>query len=142
MLHPISATSFIRTILMLTCLYYVIIGIRYFPNEIRALIRRCRAKFILLLPATMGLVISASAQTADGNAGITQANQLVRTYYQTGISLMYAISGIIGLIGAIKVFSLWNGGHRDEIGKAAAAWFGSCVFIVVVATVLQSFFGL
>ncbi|HCY42738.1 MAG TPA: carbamoyl phosphate synthetase, partial [Prolixibacteraceae bacterium] len=26
-------------------------------------------------------------------------------------------------------------------GKVAAAWFGSCVFLVIVATVIQSFFG-
>ncbi|HRG94170.1 MAG TPA: DUF4134 family protein, partial [Chitinophagaceae bacterium] len=25
--------------------------------------------------------------------------------------------------------------------KVAAAWFGSCVFLVVVATVIRSFFG-
>jgi len=35
----------------------------------------------------------------------------------------------------------WNHGDHDT-GKVAAAWFGSCVFLVVVATVLKSFFGL
>ncbi|MBB5439149.1 hypothetical protein HDC92_002836 [Pedobacter sp. AK017] len=35
----------------------------------------------------------------------------------------------------------WNAGEPDT-SKVAAAWFGSCIFLVVVATVLQSFFGI
>ncbi|MBX2924743.1 MAG: DUF4134 family protein [Chitinophagaceae bacterium] len=34
----------------------------------------------------------------------------------------------------------WNSGDQDT-GKVAAAWFGSCIFLVVVATVLRGFFG-
>lgn len=83
----------------------------------------------------------ANAQTADGNAGLTQANTLVRGYYTTATTLLYAIGGIIGLIGAIRVYSMWS--HGDPMtAKVAAAWFGACIFLVLVATVIQSFFGL
>ncbi|MBB6324494.1 hypothetical protein FHS59_000109 [Algoriphagus iocasae] len=85
------------------------------------------------------MVIAANAQ--DGNAGINEATQKVKGYFQSGTNLMYAIGAIVGLIGAVKVFNKWNNGEPDT-GKVAAAWFGSCVFLVVVATVLQSFFGL
>ena len=89
------------------------------------------------------LLISAvlKAQTADGNAGINQATTQVKSYFDTGTNLMYAIGAIIGLVGAIKVYSKWNQGDHDT-GKVAAAWFGSCVFLVIVATVLKSFFGI
>ena len=76
----------------------------------------------------------------DGNAGINQANQMVRSYFATGTNLMYAIGAIVGLIGAVKVYQKWNSGDHDT-GKVAAAWFGSCVFLVIVATVIRSFFG-
>lgn len=76
----------------------------------------------------------------DGNAGINQANQMVRSYFSTGTNLMYAIGAIVGLIGAVKVYQKWNSGDHDT-GKVAAAWFGSCVFLVIVATVIKSFFG-
>lgn len=142
MLHFISWGGFIKGSLLMTALYYLFIGRQYFRKEIGVLLQRYRKKFFLLLPATVGLVTQLHAQTADGNAGISQANSLVRSYYQTGISLMYAISGVIALIGAVKVFSLWNGGHREEVARAAAGWFGSVVFIIIVATVLQYFFGL
>jgi hypothetical protein len=77
----------------------------------------------------------------DGNAGILEANQKVRSYFVTGTQLMYAIGAILGLIGAVKVYSKWNAGDHDT-GKVAAAWFGSCVFLVVVVTVIRAFFGI
>ncbi|MGN6602453.1 MAG: DUF4134 domain-containing protein [Ginsengibacter sp.] len=84
-------------------------------------------------------VIKALAQ--DGNAGINEANTQVRSYFDSGTNLMYAVGAILGLIGAVKVYSKWNHGDPDT-GKVAAAWFGSCVFLVVVATVIRSFFGI
>lgn len=84
---------------------------------------------------------SAMAQTADGNNGINQANTLVRGYFDAGVNLMYAVGAVLGLIGAVKVYQKWNHGDHDT-GKVAAAWFGSCIFLVIVATVIKSFFGL
>ena len=83
-------------------------------------------------------LISAMAQ--DGNAGINEANQKVRSYFDSGTNLMYAVGALLGLIGAVKVYQKWNAGDPDT-GKVAAAWFGSCVFLVIVATVIKSFFG-
>src|SRR5260221_391828 len=77
----------------------------------------------------------------DGNAGIQDANQKVRSYFQSGTQLMYAIGAIVGLIGAVKVYNKWNAGDHDT-GKVAAAWFGSCIFLVVVVTVIRAFFGI
>jgi hypothetical protein len=87
------------------------------------------------------LIAGLSANAQDGNAGIQQANQQVRSYFDSGTSLMYAIGAILGLIGAVKVYSKWNSGDQDT-SKVAAAWFGSCIFLVVVATIIKSFFGL
>jgi hypothetical protein len=88
--------------------------------------------------ATLLITITSTAQ--DGIAGINDANTKVRSYFSAGTNLMYAVGAIVGLIGAIKVFNKWNAGDHDT-GKVAAAWFGSCVFLVVVATVIRSFFG-
>jgi len=87
-----------------------------------------------------GLLASLSAYAQDGNAGINEATNQVRSYFATGTNLMYAIGAVVGLVGAVKVYQKWNGGDPDT-GKVAAAWFGSCIFLVIVATVLSSFFG-
>jgi hypothetical protein len=91
---------------------------------------------------TMILIVYTSTVFAqDGNAGISEATSKVKSYFNNGTSLMYAIGAIVGLIGAVRVYQRWNAGDHDT-GKVAAAWFGSCVFLVVVATVLKSFFGI
>ena len=86
------------------------------------------------------LLQTARAQTGDGEAGIQQATDMISGYFDTGTSLMYAIGAVVGLVGAVKVYQKWNAGEPDT-GKVAAAWFGSCIFLVIVATVLKSFFG-
>ena len=76
----------------------------------------------------------------DGKAGIDEANAKVRSYFDAGTNLMYAVGAVVGLIGAVKVYQKWNSGDPDT-GRVAAGWFGSCVFLVIVATVIKSFFG-
>jgi Domain of unknown function (DUF4134) len=95
---------------------------------------------VLLMHLVTGSSIGL-AQTPDGNAGLNQATTMVNSYFAAGTSLMYAVGAILGLIGAIKVYQKWNHGDHDT-GKVAAAWFGSCIFLVIVATVIKSFFGI
>ena len=101
-------------------------------------LRRMKQKLLLLLP---GLFTTAIMMAQDGNAGINEANTQVRSYFDSGTNLMYAVGAVVGLIGAVKVYQKWNSGDPDT-GKVAAAWFGSCVFLVVVATVIRSFYGI
>jgi len=89
----------------------------------------------------LALVNAQRLEAQDGAAGIQEADTMVRSYFDVGINLMYAIGAIVGLIGAVKVYNKWSNGHPDT-GQTAAAWFGSCIFLVVVATVLRSFFGI
>ncbi len=98
-------------------------------------------KVTALFSMLLFIISSISAQAQDGLAGIAEADRQVRSYFAAGTSLMYAIGAVLGLIGAVKVYQKWNAGDPDT-GKVAAAWFGSCVFLVVVATVIQSFFGI
>lgn len=97
------------------------------------------AKLCALLLA--GSLIGPTAFAQDGNAGIEQANSMVREYFETGTNLMYAVGAVVGLIGAVKVYQKWNSGDPDT-GKVAAAWFGSCIFLVIVTTVIKSFFSI
>lgn len=108
-------------------------------NIIESLNRK-RAKMVAIAATVYCMLLAVAANAQDGNAGITQATNQVRGYFTTGTPLMYAIGAVIGLVGAVKVYQKWNGGEQDT-GKVAAAWFGSCIFLVIVATVLQSFFG-
>ena len=102
---------------------------------------RKKTRALIVVSAGILLFQVASAQTADGNNGIGQANTMVRSYFDQATQLMYAIGAILGLIGALHVYYLY-GQRNGEAMKAAAAWFGSCIFLVIVSTVIRSFFGL
>ena len=104
------------------------------PRILRPLARLLSSFTLLFLTART------YAQTGNGTGGISTAASTVSGYFDTACTLLYAIGAIVGLIGAIKVFNSWNSGDPNT-NKMAAAWFGSCVFLVVVATVLKSFFG-
>ena len=107
-------------------------------SERKQLCRRklTKANMVLLLTLTANSIMA-----QDGNEGINQATDMVKSYFDSGTNLMYAVGALLGLIGGVKVYQKWNHGDHDT-GKVAAAWFGSCIFLVVVATVIKSFFGL
>lgn len=98
--------------------------------------RKMKAGLLMAL-----LVLAAMVSYGQGGAaGIQAADAEVRSYFADGTNLMYAVGAILGLIGAVKVYQKWNNGDPDT-SKVASAWFGSCVFLVVVATVIRAFFG-
>jgi len=74
-----------------------------------------------------------------GTAGLLKAESMVREYFNPAVKLIYAIGAVVGLVGAIKTYNKFSSGDPDT-GKTAASWFGACVFLVVAATVLKSFF--
>lgn len=107
-------------------------------NKFRKVSAQQLAAFCFFMAA---FLVSAALYGQDGNAGINDANTKVRSYFAAGTNLMYAVGAIVGLIGAVKVYNKWNSGDHDT-GKVAAAWFGSCVFLVIVSTVIRAFFGI
>ena len=50
-----------------------------------------------------------------------------------------AIGAVVGLIGGVKVYGKFSSGDPDT-SKTAASWFGACIFLIVAATILRSFF--
>lgn len=87
------------------------------------------------------LLLASLVYAQDGDKGIEAATTLVAKYFVTAQKLLYAIGGVVGIVGAVKVYNKWSHGDQDT-NKTAAAWFGACIFLVVVATVLKNFFGL
>ena len=95
-------------------------------------------KKIFLSAAILAAVVSAYAQ-GNGQAGITEATQMVTSYFEPGTKLIYAIGAVVGLIGGVKVYGKFSPGDPD-VSKVAASWFGACIFLIVAATILRSFF--
>ena len=95
-------------------------------------------KKIMMLFLLTATAIGAYAQ-GNGIAGINEATKMVTSYFDPGTKLIYAVGAVVGLIGGIKVYNKFSSGDPDT-SKTAASWFGACIFLIVAATILRSFF--
>ena len=84
------------------------------------------------------LLMAASSAFAQGN-GMAGATNMVTSYFDPATKLIYAIGAVVGLIGGVKVYGKFSSGDPDT-SKTAASWFGACIFLIVAATILRSFF--
>ena len=89
---------------------------------------------ILMLPASL-----ASFAQGNGMAGISEATNMVTSYFDPLTKLIFAVAAVLGLVGGVRVYSKFNSGDPDA-SKSATALFLSCVFLVSVGTGLRSFF--
>ena len=88
----------------------------------------------VLFSAAVLLAASSAFAQGNGMAGITEATNMVTSYFDPATKLIYAIGAVVGLIGGVKVYGKFSS------GKTAASWFGACIFLIVAATILRSFF--
>jgi len=95
-------------------------------------------KVFLTAACLVAAYVSVHAQ-GNGSGGITEATTMITSYFEPATKLVYAIGAVIGLIGGMKVYSKFSSGDPDT-SKTAASWFGACIFLIVAATVLLSFF--
>lgn len=93
-----------------------------------------KKKLFLVLLAMFVATAGAYAQ-GNGMAGINAATKMVTSYFDPGTKLIYAIGAVVGL----KVYNKFSSGDPDT-SKTAASWFGACIFLIVAATILRSFF--
>lgn len=93
----------------------------------------------LLLTGTAILSAFALFSQNNGVSGINDATQMITSYFGPATQLIYAIGAVVGLIGGVKVYNKFSSGDPDT-SKTAASWFGACIFLIVAATILQSFF--
>lgn len=93
----------------------------------------------LFFSAAFLLVAGSAFAQGNGIGGITDATNMVTSYFDPGTKLIYAIGAVVGLIGGVKVYNKFSSGDPDT-SKTAASWFGACIFLIVAATILRSFF--
>jgi hypothetical protein len=76
----------------------------------------------------------------NGKQAITAATTELRTYVDVIGTLVLAIGGVVGFVGGIRVYVKWNNGDQD-VNKSLMGWMGSCIFLVLVGTIIKAFFG-
>ena len=69
------------------------------------------------------IVLAATSAFAQGNGvgGITEATNMVTSYFDPATKLVYAIGAVVGLIGGVKVYNKFSSGDPDT-SKTAGSW--------------------
>lgn len=106
-------------------------------NSIRRVWAVLKSPKTLTMLFLLVMVTSASAQ---GQAALTNAASTISGYWTAVKSIIYAIGGIVGLIGGVRIYNKWTNGDHD-INKEIVGWGGACLFLIIVPTFVQSFFG-
>ena len=91
------------------------------------------------MAAVFALTAASAFAQGNGIGGITDATNMVTSYFEPGTRLIYAVGAIVGLVGGVKVYNKFSSGDPDT-SKNASAWLGACIFLIVAATILRSFF--
>lgn len=81
-----------------------------------------------------------AAGTASGTAALTNVTQEISKYIPIVQKLIYAIAGVVAVVGAISVYIKMNNEEQD-VKKSIMMIVGACIFLVAAATALPGFFG-
>lgn len=107
-------------------------------SGVKGLAKKVNGKVLAIMGAALAFSNFAMAQNAF-NAGITEAQTQIRQTFSTVSTLMLAIGGVVGLVGAVRIYIKWNNGDQD-VTKSIIAWAGAALFLVLSGTVLNLIF--
>ena len=97
-----------------------------------------RASYALGVCMLTGM--SALAQNAGaGSTALQNAAGTIKDYIPAVQKLIFAIAGVVALVGAISVFIKMNNEEQD-VKKSIMIVVGACVFLVLAAEALPLFF--
>lgn len=78
--------------------------------------------------------------TSSGIGALTGVTTEIAKYIPIVQKLIYAIAGVVAVIGAISVYIKMNNDEQD-VKKSIMMIVGACIFLVAAATALPGFFG-
>ena len=75
-----------------------------------------------------------------GETALTESTTGIQKYLPLVRNLIYAIAGIVAVLGGISVYIKMNNEEQD-VKKSIMLIVGACIFLVAAATALPLFFG-
>src|SRR5690606_6785176 len=96
-------------------------------------------KFSKVATLVMAVIIfsTISAYAQDFGTGIDAATTEVKSAFDKISPFIMIIGGVVGMIGAFRVYQKWNSGDQD-INKELMGWGGSALFLVIAPIVIKS----
>ncbi len=111
-------------------------------QKFKNLFGKSKQRALVLACATIAYNTMTYAQGHAGAAGVGAINGAANAFksYLTPVqNLLYAIAGIIALVGCFTIFAKLQNGDQD-VKKTIMQVVGGCVAFVAMAAALQAFF--
>ena len=120
--------------------------INIFKNGYVSLFRKQTGSVVLISQRMLCIAVillvgvtAAFADSSSGRSAITSAATDIRQYVSTIRTLMYAIAGVVAVVGSGTIFFKMNNGEQD-VKKTIMLVIGSCIALISLATALPAFF--
>lgn len=97
-------------------------------------------KFLFAVALTFCVAGVYAQDTSAGTAALTQVTTDIQKYIPIVQKLVYAIAGVVAVIGAVSVYIKMNNEEQD-VKKSIMMIVGACIFLVAAAQALPLFFG-
>lgn len=98
---------------------------------------------ILLVPIGILFIFPLAdcfGQSPPGVAEFKEVESDMKRIYVALASLSFAIGGLSGILGGLRVYNNWQmGKHRIDI--EVVSWFGACLFLATIGFFLSGLFG-
>jgi type IV secretory pathway VirB2 component (pilin) len=95
---------------------------------------------MLAIGSTAAFAQNAAGDYTAGTTALAEVTTQIAKYIPFVVKLVYAIAGIVAVVGAISVYIAMNNEEQD-VKKKIMMVVGACIFLVAAAQALPLFFG-
>jgi hypothetical protein len=86
-------------------------------------------------------LLALRAKAQPGISEMQEAQQNLRSTFFSAMDCALVLAGILGIIGAVRIYHNWQLGH-PRMDEQVAAWFFAAFFMVLAGAFLRGVFGL
>ncbi|MBP9984054.1 MAG: DUF4134 domain-containing protein [Prevotella sp.] len=95
---------------------------------------------MLAIGTTATFAQNAAGDYTAGTTALSEVTTQITKYIPYVVKLVYAIAGVVAVVGAISVYIKMNNEEQD-VKKSIMMIVGACLFLVAAAQALPLFFG-
>ena len=95
---------------------------------------------MLAIGTTATFAQNAAGDYTAGTTALSEVTTQIAKYIPYVVKLVYAIAGVVAVVGAISVYIKMNNEEQD-VKKSTMMIVGACLFLVAAAQALPLFFG-
>lgn len=96
---------------------------------------------MLAIGTTATFAQNAAGDYTAGTTALSEVTTQIAKYIPYVVKLVYAIAGVVAVVGAISVYIKMNNEEQD-VKKKIMMVVGACIFLVAAAQALPLFFGI